>query len=212
MEYEDETNNTQDIGKQYAAIVPTLYTADEIAAANTAADVGYLTKEEKKVIMFTNLARLDGKRFCDDFAEKYIKLKGLKSTNSYVTSFYEDMTKVEGLRMLKPSEALCEAATYHAEDIGEHGITGHNSSDGTSFGDRVKRFLPTANYWAENISYGTYNDIAVVIVMQLLIDDGVSSLGHRHNILNEDITHIGVSIRPHQFQYKYNCVQDFARI
>ena len=201
---------TQSKEEQYKAMVPTLFTPDEIKAADTAANVGYLTEEEKKVILFTNLARLDGRRFADDFGERYMGIAGLASSNSYVISFYEDLPKAIGLQLLQPSPALCEAAAYHAEDMGRHGLTGHDSSDGTSFSDRIKRFVPKAGFWSENCSYGTYNNIAIAVVMQLLVDNNVSSLGHRKNILNEEITHIGVAIREHQTDYKYNCVQDFA--
>lgn len=196
--------------EQYKAMAPTLFSSEEIKAADTAANVGYLTEEEKKVILFTNLARLDGKRFADDFGEKYIEITGLASSNSYVISFYNDLSSVKNLQMLETAQALCEAAAYHAEDMGRNGITGHDSSDGTSFGDRIKRFFPEAGYWSENCSYGSYNNIAIVVVMQLLIDKDVPSLGHRKNILNEEMTHVGVAIRAHQTNYKYNCVQEFA--
>ncbi len=203
-------NTTQSKEQRYKNIVPTLFSSEEIKSANTAANVTYLTEEEKKVIMFTNLARLDGKRFADDFGGRYVEITGLTPSNSYVVSFYEDLAKIKGLQMLEPSQALCEAAAYHAEDLGKHGLTGHDSSDGTSFGDRIKRFFPTAGFWLENCCYGTYANIAIVDVLQLLVDNNVSSLGHRKNILNEEMTHIGVAIRDHQSNYKYNCVQDFA--
>ena len=204
----DMTNPSKE--QQYKAIAPTLFSSDEIRMANTAANVGYLTKEEKEVIQYINLARLDGKRFADDFGNRYMEIAGLSSSNSYVISFYDDLSKVKDLQMLEPSQALCEAAAYHAEDLGQHGLTGHESSDGTSFGDRIKRFLPEAGYWSENCSFGNYNNIAIVAVMQVLVDDKVPSLGHRKNILKEGITHIGVAIRPHQSSYQYDCVQEFA--
>ncbi len=200
----------QDKEQQYKAIVPTLFTKDEIRLANTAANISYLTEEEKKVILYINLARLDGKRFAKDFGSSYMELTGIAASNSYAISFYDDLSKVKGLQMLEPLQALCEAAAYHAEDLGKHGLTGHDSSDGTSFGDRIRRFLPSAGYWLENCSFGTYNSIAIVAVMQLLVDNNVPSLGHRKNILNAEMTHVGVAIRPHQSTYKYGCVQDFA--
>jgi uncharacterized protein YkwD len=47
------------------------------------------------------------------------------------------------------------------------------------------------------------------IVLQLLIDHGVPSRGHRKNILNGSSNYVGVSIQPHN-GYRFNCVQDFA--
>lgn len=196
--------------QRYKAIVPTLFTPDEILMADTAAGVSYLTEEEKKVILYINLARLDGQRFVDDFADRYLTVTGLAPVDPYVVSLYEDLPRVRDLQMLQPLRPLCEAAAYHAEDLGRNGITGHTSSDGTSFGDRLRKFLPTAGLLSENCSCGTYDSIAIVIVMELLIDTGVPSFGHRKNMLNERATHIGVAIREHQSNYRYNCVQDFA--
>jgi uncharacterized protein YkwD len=36
------------------------------------------------------------------------------------------------------------------------------------------------------------------IILQLLIDDDVPSLGHRINCLNKEYTKIGVSVQPHK--------------
>jgi uncharacterized protein YkwD len=45
--------------------------------------------------------------------------------------------------------------------------------------------------------------------MQLLIDDGIESLGHRKNILEPKYQWIGIAIEPHK-TYRTNCVMDFA--
>ena len=39
------------------------WTEAELAMANTAENVSYLTTEEKRTIMLVNLARLDGKKY-----------------------------------------------------------------------------------------------------------------------------------------------------
>ena len=66
------------------------------------------------------------------------------------------------------------------------------------------------NFWGkmgENCSYG-YND-SESIVMSLLIDEGVASLGHRKNILSKDFKRVGVAIGKHP-TYKYCAVMDFG--
>lgn len=60
---------------------------------------------------------------------------------------------------------------------------------------------------AENIYYGRYTPEE--IVMQLLIDEKIEDLGHRHNLLNPKYNSIGVSIKPHK-KYEYNCVMSFG--
>lgn len=177
------------------------FSQEQIDMANTAKDASYLTDEEKLVIQYCNLARLDGSAFSTAF------LADLKSSdNSYEKSLLDTLESIKNLPMLVPNEQLCKAAEFHANDIGPKGERGHNSTDGTSFADRVRSFY-SGNAIAENISYG-YND-ALKIVRQLLIDKGVESLGHRKNILCDKYCRIGVAIRYHK-EYNNCCVQDFS--
>ncbi len=172
---------------------------------NTAQGVDYLSDEEQKVIYLMNVARHNGNQFIRSYLNSYVKEKGMQN-NEYVKSLYRDLRKIRNLEPLKPSKSLTQAADYHALDMGKTGKIGHNSSDGTSPNKRIRRFFKGYT-WGENCSYG-YSD-AIGIVMQLLIDDGVSSLGHRKNILKKGFKYVGVSIEPHK-QYRYNCVMDFA--
>ena len=54
--------------------------------------------------------------------------------------------------------------------------------------------------YAENISYGC--ETALETVMQLVVDDGVSSRGHRKNLLNRDYEYCGYYTGMHS---KYDC-------
>lgn len=173
---------------------------DLFKKANTAKDVDYLTDDEKLVILYMNLARLDGlwfiKNIVDNQEDKSSNLKSLKV----------DLRKSKNLAPLKPAKGLSDAASYHAKDMGEHGTTGHQSSDGTTTFTRIKKFAK-GGFLAENCSYGPSDPLA--IVLQLLIDEGVSTLGHRKTILSENYSFVGVSIQPHS-AFHYNCVQDFS--
>ena len=177
------------------------FSNDQISKANTAKDATYLSQAEKDVILYCNLARLDGQTFANQYLGK---LKG--SSNSYEQSLLKDLAGVKGLPMLKPNSKLAKAAKVHVDDIGPKGLTQHESSDGTETFTRVRKYY-NGGYMGENISFG-YSD-AMDIVLQLLIDDGVECLGHRHNILNKNFVRLGVSIGSHK-QYRSCCVQDFA--
>lgn len=182
-----------------------LWKREILDSANTGANVKYLTEEEKKVLLLMNLARIDGKAF----AEKILKLFTITDNttdNEYLKSLYADLKALPSLKPLKPFEKLCQSAAYHANDMGSKGQTGHDSSNGTKCFDRIKKYYD-GGYMAENCSYG-FGD-ALNIVMQLLIDDGIASKGHRMSIISPNYKKVGLSIKPHK-SYSYNCVQDFS--
>ncbi|MBQ2099314.1 MAG: CAP domain-containing protein [Bacteroidales bacterium] len=172
----------------------------ELAKANTAQNTN-LTQQEKLVFLYCNLARMDGAKFMRTYAAKY-----LTGSSSYVASLKRDLQQVKNRPMLYPEKDLCYTAAIHAEDMGTHGMIGHNSSDGTACFTRIRKYYKCGTA-AENCSYG-YSD-ALDIVMQLLIDENTSSLGHRKSILNGAYNAMGTSIKKHKV-YGYNCVQDFG--
>lgn len=177
------------------------WTLDNIKKANTAYKTN-LSEQEKRIYLLCNLARLNGKLFADTYLKSYLKDRN----SSYTASLFEDLYDIENLPMLKPVDGLCISAKVYAADMGSTGKVGHNSSDGTNCFERIGRYFECGSE-GENCSYG-YNQ-AIDIVMQLLIDDGVPSLGHRQNILNKDYYSMGISIKPHLI-YQYNCVMDLA--
>ena len=139
----------------------------ELAKANTAQNTN-LTQQEKLVFLYCNLARMDGAKFMRTYAAKY-----LTGSSSYVASLKRDLQQVKNRPMLYPEKDLCYTAAIHAEDMGTHGMIGHNSSDGTACFTRIRKYYKCGTA-AENCSYG-YSD-ALDIVMQLLIDENTSSL------------------------------------
>lgn len=169
---------------------------------NTAKDVTYMTDQEKEVIFLCNLARWDGKLFSETYLKQYIDSTETEK-NSYVTSLFSDLKKVKKIKSLQPAEDLYKAADEHAIESGKKGSIGHQKVDA-----RFKKHAPSYNDSAENCDYG--NDQAIDIVMSLLIDEDVPNKGHRKNILDKDMTHVGVSIREHK-KYDYNCVMDFGK-
>jgi len=189
-----------------------LFSRAEWEKANTAAGANYLSSEEKEVFRYLNLVRLNGEKFFDSFLEVYIKHNNdlysekIESNNSYLISLKKYLRKINDLQLIYPDERIFKAAMYHANDMGKNGSTGHNSSDGTGFFDRMRHFMGTEYYLSENCSYGYGN--ALDIVCNLLLDNGIPSLGHRKNILNPEQNMAGVSIRPHTV-FETNCVIDF---
>ena len=184
------------------------WTSEQLARANTARNASYLSEQEKQVIFLCNLARMDGALFAATYLAQHTPND---PSNWYIASLYRDLQSVNGLPPLFPYDRFYATSAYHAADMGRSGRTGHTSSDGTDFADRVYGGLGEKTYIAENCSYGYNNDQAINIVVQLLVDANVPSLGHRKNILNPDLSAIGVAIAPHAI-YEYMCVMDFAKL
>lgn len=101
------------------------------------------------------------------------------------------------MEVLMPDEILFKSARCHATIAGKRGYVGH---------DRVN--YPEGCDWhghGECCAYG--NSSPEAIVSQLLVDEGVPSLGHRHMLMG-NYSQVGVSIQPHT-TYSWNCVLDF---
>lgn len=177
------------------------FTQEQQDKANTAKDASYITKEEKKVIFYCNLARLDGKAYMNAM------LGDLQNSDDYyVRSLVETLDTIKDLPMLYPNEQLCKAAEAHANDMGATGDFTHDSSDGTPYNKRIAKYYK-GKYTSENLAGGSNE--AYFIVNLLLIDQYTPSYGHRKNILSKKFSRIGVAIRDHAF-YTYICVQDFS--
>jgi uncharacterized protein YkwD len=170
----------------------------EYRVCNTAASADYLTEVEKKIIYILNLARKDPPLFNRTVVEKYPAFMNdakLASSEYYIT-LRAAMRHRRSLPLLQPDQRLFESARCHAISSGEIGYVGHNRK--TSECKKVKYMF------AECCQYG-YDD-PLKIVMDLLIDEDVPSLGHR-DILLSPYTKIGVSLKPHR-KYGWNAVMD----
>ena len=178
------------------------WNTEVVRTLNTAADLEYLNEEEKKVILFMNMARHDGPLFAETFLNSYMQENQLEK-NSYTKSLHRDLKKTMRLVPLIPEQDLTAVAQGHAKKSGEKGTTGHSGFK--------KRFEPLMgnpySHVGENCSYGYEQAIAIVI--SLLIDEGVKELGHRKNMLAPDFNSIGIAIKPHK-TYRTNCVMDFG--
>ncbi|MDZ7306405.1 MAG: CAP domain-containing protein [candidate division KSB1 bacterium] len=174
----------------------------DLSQLDTAAKVPYLSRAEQEVVLYLNKARTNPALF----AQRY--LFHLRNRSADEQECYAVMLRQKPCSALLPDAALAAAAQAHAEDMGKTGKIGHVGSDGATLRERLWRAGAAINtYLAENCSYG-YED-PVQIVLQLLVDAGVPSRGHRRNLLNPNLQFIGVGIRPH-IEHRFNSVHDFA--
>lgn len=197
------------------------WTDAEFRKANTAANVSYLTNEEKNIVLYMNLIRLDGEKFYYTFLEDYInnynaKVKKYRNynelritrSNSYYLSLLKHLRGVKNLTMFYPDERLSALSRNHAEDLNRNNLESHESSNGEKFNQRLSKHFPN-KAMSENIDFGYSNSLD--IVCHLLLDCGVPSLGHRFNLIDQryKLNTVGVSIQPHP-AYTWCAVIDFV--
>jgi len=174
------------------------WTAEELAKANTAANVTAMTEQEREAVKYINLARLYPQKFAETEVADYYgdKEHGFR----YRLSDYR-LTLIAELMTMSPREALTfdnallEDARCLAAEQSRNGEVGH------------LRHACKENHGAECCAYG-YN-VGRIIALQLLIDDGVEGVGHRSALLNAGLATVGVAINSHP-SYQYCAIVDLG--
>lgn len=199
------------------------WTKEELKSANTAGNASYLTGEEKDIVIYMNLVRMDGEKFFNTFLQDFIddhnkKMKQysnyerlkISRNDSYYRSLERDLKNIKLLPVFWPDEALSWVAQQHANDMNKKNYAAHNSKDGRTATQRIAKMYPKKSS-GENLSFGISSGLGNVCM--LLIDKGVPDLGHRKMILNTSylLNTVGVSIQPHK-TYRYCAVIDFVAL
>ena len=199
------------------------WTDAEYQRANTAANASYLSNEEKNMVLYMNLARMDGEKFYHTLLEEYINDYNAKvrkyrnyndlkiaKNNPYYLSLLIHLRKIKDLPMFYPDDKLSIVSRNHALDLNKNNLDTHESSNGDKFSKRIATYYPNRTM-SENIDFG--NDKGLDIVCHLLLDCGVPSLGHRLTILDQrnKFNIVGLSIQPHP-SYIWCAVIDFVAL
>jgi len=179
----------------------------------------YLSDLEAEVLREMNLARTQpglyaqvlerrrqyyqGNRFERPGEIALITNEGLSAVDEAI----EFLRRVQPLEVLSPSRGMSRTAKDHVQDQGPSGATSHSGTDGSRMVDRFNRYGRWHGKIGENISYGSSD--ARDVVVQLLVDDGVPSRGHRKNIFDPEFRVAGVACGGHS-EYGAMCVTTFA--
>jgi uncharacterized protein YkwD len=104
------------------------------------------------------------------------------------------------------SSALALAAMDLVNDESRTGNIGHTGSNGSTPESRISAHGTWGVSSSENVDYGQFQSGRDVVV-DLLVDDGVPSRGHRHNIFDVSARVVGVACGRHP-RYGSMCVID----
>lgn len=167
-----------------------------------------LGTEEKEVVYWVNYVRKEPRLFSNAILLPFLK-QFPEAKSNYTRSLINDLSNLSAQSPLAPSKKLYEVASSHTKDLGSNRLNiSHNSSKGESFKERLNKF----GYFecvSENVYEGKKDGLQAVLF--LLIDAGVQNLGHRKNILDSNMKHIGVSFFPIKGRTnQYFMVQDFS--
>ena len=182
----------------------------ERAVANAAAALAEINLARKDPKAYTEhlkamLGFFDGKKFLRP-GQKITLI-----TQEGADAVADAIKELEAMKPLPPltavSKGLCTAAYDHVLDLAKSGNTGHDGSDGSTPFDRMSRHGEWQGSAAENIAFGD-GDVRARVV-QLIIDDGVPSRGHRKNIFTEGFKYLGIAEGPHP-KFGSMQVQTFA--
>lgn len=173
------------------------WSKDQLLKANTAKDISFLQENEKEAIMYINLARM--------YPKEFLKIEFEKTLDKYMDKTDYELSLIEELNTRAPVNALVfdpklyEFAKCFSKESGDLGIVGHERKNCKDNDDAPQS--------GECCAYGVETGISICLIW--LVDEGVSSLGHRKNCLSPGFEKIGLSFYGKHPQYGNVTVADF---
>lgn len=144
----------------------------------------------QQVLDYINEMRQNPAAFYKKYIPDYIKEKKSRFTSSYTHSLRKEMLAANPLPAFEASEDLEKTALLQLEYLSKFGGRKLTHEQGKiNFSERMKR--AGLHCLAENL-YTADRPDALSVVIDLLIDQNVPSLGHRKNLLNPMYAFIGI--------------------
>ena len=130
---------------------------------------------DKQIFDLVNKLRQDPKTFVPHLQEMLGRFEGLllkqpgkttlrtKEGPAAVQDAIEYLNRQKGVRELRWNEELYTAAREHVQDIGPKGLVQHESSDGTTVKERLKKYGKIVTCYGENLSFHCETAMEVVL-------------------------------------------------
>ncbi len=170
-------------------------------ACNTAANTTYLSATEKEIVYVLNLARMNPQLFCKTVLPRVREITSFVDTANeyYYKSLVKQMSTMDPLPLLKPDAKCFASAQCHAASTGKTGFVGH--------GRQTAECRKVQYFRGECCQYGVDDPLGIIV--NLLVDENVESLGHRDICLGS-YTKMSPSYGEHK-KYGSITVLDFDR-
>jgi hypothetical protein len=192
----------------------------DFAKLHTARDQNYMSEFDRLMIREINFARVYPAVYADivgfHMMQRSEDWGGLSKDEILATNeLIDELKKAKPASLIYPKECLYRAAEKHGLDCKKRGFIDHTGSNGASPFKRIADFCNGVQ-GNENI-VGTVNGNIRSSVIALLVDNGISSRGHRYNMLNRYWNFVGTYsyIEDKQENPKYfitgACIQNFSK-
>ena len=123
-------------------------------------------------------------------------VKHLPKVEDLVFEMTNQARRAKGLPPFIKDAELTQVARAFSDDMLVRRFFDHTTPDGVSFDERISdRYRHRVRLMGENIWYASgYNLGKIQQVAKEIVDDWMSSPGHRENILDPKFTHLGVGV------------------
>jgi uncharacterized protein YkwD len=123
-------------------------------------------------------------------------VKYLQKVEDLVIDLTNRARRAKGLPPLIKDDELTNVARAYSDDMLVRRFFDHTTPDGVTFDARISDHYPHwVRYMGENIWYASgYNPVNAQRLAKEIVDDWMSSPGHRDNLLDPDFTHLGVGV------------------
>ncbi|HLP12490.1 MAG TPA: CAP domain-containing protein [Flavobacteriales bacterium] len=183
---------------------------------NTAKKVTWMNAQEKRMVLEINFARAYPKVYAQIISQHLANESGssglAKDVYEAGMELIDELNTMSPRSILVPQECVYKAAKKHAADCERRKIMDHTGSDGSDPWDRILKECSSLKTGNENLAGAGGNNPRNPVI-NLLLDDGISSRGHRYNMLDEKWVYVGVSqyvMEKSAWYTMYGWVQNFA--